>query len=184
MFCSTSLQLDDASCTCASQRIEYNKRRWVSVAAAAFLLWAAALVAGCATQQKFSIYFLQYNSAADAPDQVLLAYRYGPVNPTHGVSLQGVAGSLPLRSVNTGGNLPIAEVLYVRWRSSVSGREYEQTVDLRGKLPDNLEGSAIAFVLGEGTVSVYRRLDRFLRSDEPRIGPSGFGPFQGVRVAP
>jgi hypothetical protein len=156
-------------------------RLWTLIA------WLAILVltlSACAAPEKTALHSLIYVAAEDSPNQTLLAYRYGPADPARGWSVQERAGSLSLPRIGVSGYLPVPEVLYVKWRSNASGREHEQTIDLRGRLPADLDGRRIGFILDEGTASVWIESLEGPRPGEAFIGPRSFRPFQGIRIAP
>jgi hypothetical protein len=49
----------------------------------------------------------------------------------------------------------VGDSLYVRWRIRATGEELQDTVDLRPRLPDDMAGHEIYFVVRERQLRVY-----------------------------
>lgn len=51
--------------------------------------------------------------------------------------------------------MPVAEFLYVKWRLKASGEVIEDRVDLRGRLPTNVVGHEVTFLIDGRQLYVY-----------------------------
>lgn len=101
----------------------------------------------------------------------MLDYSYGssylPVRP----SRSAVAEGRTFVSANVHGPMARGDSLYVKWRDRKSGKVLEETVDLAGRLPANLEGERIHFVV-KGTQLYVYLISRVRRQGED-VGGGG-----------
>ena len=120
------------------------------------LLVALLGVTGCASQPKVADHSFGFDGWYDgwAEKVDLLAYNYGgkmrqlsdQVRPDQtGVGYQ----------TGTHGVIPVGDFLYVKWRLRSTGEVFENTVDLKGKLPEDMTDHEITFVIDGGDLYVY-----------------------------
>lgn len=120
------------------------------------LLVGLAGMTGCASQPKVADHSFSFHGWNDGwADTVdLLAYNYGgkmrqlsdQVRPDQtGVGYQ----------TGTHGVIPVGDFLYVKWRLRTSGEVFERTVDLKGKLPEDMKDHEITFVIDGGDLYVF-----------------------------
>ncbi len=157
--------------------------------AMAFMRWltlialACATVA-CATEPKVVDHAFGFDATWDSPDVEVLDYRYGDSR------LAGVRNpdwmlekGKSLQAANTNGPMRVGDELYIKWRIKSSGEVHQDTVDLRSRLPRDITGYRIHFILKGPQLYVYlispEKLDpnpcpsrgelrRLGQSDEPR----------------
>ena len=144
------------------------------------LLLTVTLIAlsGCAsnlsnnTSQKLVAHAFSYNGWYDDPkwaNQVdLLAYSYG--DQYHMVRRAVKSGEQTL-GYNSGvnGSMPVGEFLYVKWRIKATGEEIEDKVDLRNRLPANMFGHRITFVIDGKQLYIYLVTPQGKITDSPPI---------------
>lgn len=98
----------------------------------------------CASAPYYGIAFAAYR---DSPDIEVLNYQYGTLDK---VFFAPSRGALEQKDIFYGGNLngflPRGEFLYVKWRIKATGEVLEDRVDLRNRLPENLEDLKVHFV--------------------------------------
>jgi hypothetical protein len=111
---------------------------------------------GCASQPRVADHSFSFDGWYDgwAEKVDLLAYNYGgkmrqlsdQVRPDQtGVGYQ----------TGTHGVIPVGDFLTVKWRLRATGEVFEKTVDLRGKLPDDMKDHEITFVIDGSDLYVY-----------------------------
>ncbi len=139
-----------------------------------FLLrWLAWIVLGlaiaglsaCATGQKLTDHAFSFDARWDSPDVEILNYRYGDSNlpgtrmPAALLREGGVSGSTGIN-----GAFPRGDSLYVKWRIKATGEVFEDTVDMKSRLPEDITGQRIYFVIDGTQLYVY------LISRDPKRG--------------
>jgi len=94
----------------------------------------------------------------DSPDFTFQDFRYF----LNGKQIAGDSRSFVQRIESRGYSGPgeesirVGDIVYVKWRHKPPGTVYENTIDLRGRLPAPIkEGGALYFVLAHETVHVY-----------------------------
>lgn len=134
----------------------------------------------CATDAQIVDHSFAFDARRDSPGVEVLDYRYGDSdlpgasNPDYirkeGRSLQrqGVTG--PMRK---------GSFLYVKWRTLADNKVYEETVDLRKRLPSDITDCEIYFLIKGPQLYVY------LVTPQPRpdgVPPNGPRKFHDRKV--
>lgn len=108
-----------------------------------------ASMAACASEPRLVDHSFGFDARRDSPDVEILDYRYGSSN------FPGVRGcpkhysrcdTIP-QGANTNGEMPLGNEIYVKWRIKSTGEVYEDSVNLRGRLPVNMYRQRIRFVV-------------------------------------
>lgn len=123
--------------------------RWLVVLALGFVM------AACATGPKLVSHGFNFDGWNDgwAKKVDLLAFSYGDqYRETREVSTDG--RGLGYQS-NTHGPMPVGDFLYVKWRLIDSGEVIEKRVDLKGRLPVDMMGKEVTFVIDGRDLYVY-----------------------------
>lgn len=121
----------------------------------------------------------------DAPQTEVLDYRYGDSKLPVRAPPSAVAAGAPLMAGSVRGPMARGESLYVKWRDKHTGRVYEDTVDLRGRLPADLTDHRIHFIADGPQLQVY-----LIALREPRApgataaGPRLYRTFNTVQIYP
>ena len=126
-----------------------------------FIVWSAALallssLAACASGPKVVDHAFSFDVHSDSPEVDLLDYRYGD-SALPGTSNQPNLrdkGQAPLR-ISVNGPMRQGESLYVKWRVKATGEVYEDTVDLRHRLPADITDHRIYFLIKGQQLYVY-----------------------------
>ncbi len=117
----------------------------------------ACILAGCSIAgPRTALHSFEFHVSLDSPDVELLDYRYG-TSTQHGTfppawALQ--SGSIA-QNVGTSGDMIIGDFLFVKWKIKESGQIYQENVDLRNRLPRNLDDNTIYFVIRGPQLYVY-----------------------------
>ena len=111
----------------------------------------------------------------ESPDVELLDYFYGTPNCPSLTNPkkyrdQGKAAQIE----NSFGPLRRYEKLYAKWRIKSTGQEYEETVDLRKRLLQDMTGIRLHFSITGSQLLVYLVAPEPRPSDMPPNGPSKF----------
>ena len=98
----------------------------------------------------------EFNANWDSPDIEVLDYKYGnSKNPgTHPPDWAIESGKIAQRSA-TGGYMQVGEFLYVKWKIKGNDQIYQENVDLRNRLPPNIDDNTIYFVIKGSQLYVY-----------------------------
>ena len=97
-----------------------------------------------------------FDTFTDSPDAEVLDYQYGGSGQfgTH-ANKEMVQLEKVFRQWNTSGVMPRGEFLYVKWRLKPSGEVHEDKVDLTARLPADITGYRIHFVIKGAQLYVY-----------------------------
>lgn len=101
----------------------------------------------------------------------LLEYKYGNQHKmTHRVVTAGAA-TLGY-SVGVSGRMPVGDFIYVKWQIKETGEIIEDTVDLRTRLPKNMEGYRLTFTIEGRQLSLFLVTPIPKRSGDPPLLPT------------
>jgi len=124
--------------------------KWLMVGVMPFAL------AGCAIPPKRAHHSFSFDARWDSPDVEVLDYRYGDPDqhgdrPSEDMRKEGRSN----QSANVGGLIEVAKSLYVKWRIKETGEIFEDLVDLRRRLPGDMEGVRVYFEIRGKQLYVY-----------------------------
>jgi len=117
------------------------------------IMWVAT---ACAIQPQVVRHSFEFDALSDSPDVEVLNYRYGNsklpgVAPADWALARGQIG----QGTGVSGPMLVGDYLYVKWRIKATGVVYEQTIDLRHRLPRNIENHKIYFVIKGDRLVIY-----------------------------
>jgi hypothetical protein len=124
-----------------------------------FVLLFLALTAcagGSIAQNELVFSSLTFDVLKDSPNAELIDYRYGTSQAPVVANPQVLRdrGTSSQRS-GTSGYMRLGDELYVKWRLKDTGKIYEDTVDLKSRLPKNFKNQTIYFIIDEQQLYVY-----------------------------
>jgi hypothetical protein len=126
-------------------------------------------LAGCASTPELVRHGFSFDFLSDSPEAELLDYRYGTSN--YGRSeLQSMGRVSQGRGIY--GEMRKGDDLYVKWRLKQTGEVFERTVDLKSRMPQNIEGSELYFMVRGSQLYVYLITEEIRAKSEPPNGPS------------
>ncbi len=133
-----------------------NFRKIMLRCAAVLLL---SVLTACATPQLLSghaLHNFSFDASRESTGTVVLFYRYGSANE---YGLQTEQEDLPQgksrQGVSVTGDMPVGKDLYVKWRDEATGKVYEETVDLKSRLPFSMDKQQLHFIIEGAQLFVY-----------------------------
>lgn len=132
----------------------------------------------------------EFSAYQDSPDIEVLDYQYGDQRTTgFAPERERVRLGQAHKSNHIAGFIPRGDTLYVKWRIKETGEILEDTVDLRHRLPDNLDHLAIHFVCHGRQLYVFVRWPwdkqpwtREPNRDEFKPIPGGVKRYEGHKI--
>ena len=116
------------------------------------LAWLTA----CASGPRVVDHAFSFDARGDSPDAEVLNYRYGDSNlpgtriPPALLRESGVSGGTGIN-----GPMPLGDSLYAKWRIKSTGAVFEDTVDLKRRLPWDITDHRIYFIVEGSQLYVY-----------------------------
>lgn len=121
---------------------------------------------------RLAYHTFQFDARLDSPDAEILDYRYGqskqPGARPPEWALQ--AGKVPQANATIGEMLRPDE-LFVKWRVKSSGEIFQDTVDLRKRLPSDITNQTIYFVVKGPQLYVFLISKELRPPNEAPTGP-------------
>ena len=97
-----------------------------------------------------------FNALNDSKGLEILDFQYGNSRQSGTYApKERVAPGQIFGEGGTGGMMPRGDFLYVKWRMKASGKIYEDKVDLRTRLPEDMTNYGIHFAIKESQLFVY-----------------------------
>ena len=113
-----------------------------------------------------------FNAVIDSPDVEILNFRYGNskqpgARPPDGALAEGRVA----QGASTTGEMLRGDELYVKWKIRKTEEVYEDTVDLRTRLPANIKNHRIYFITKGPQLYVYLITPNRRQANEQPNGP-------------
>ncbi len=123
----------------------------------AILAFGIFCLTACATGGGNMIFHtFEFDAWRDSPDIEVLDYQYGDQKTTgFSPERERVKLGQAFRSGGLSGFIPRGDFLYVKWRIKKTGEVLEDRVDLRHRLPENLDHLEIHFVCHDRQLYVF-----------------------------
>lgn len=157
----------------------------LSLAACALASNLPSEFAQCTDHQRYQSQGFSFSAGQESPDILVLDYFYGVPNcpsirnpdqfKNRGESMQGE---------NQIGTMRRAQKLYVKWRIKATGQEFEDTVDLRERLPKDMTGYRVHFSIRGSQLYVYLVTPEFLPPGAPLGSVDGYRGFKTFTIYP
>lgn len=150
-----------------------------------FLNWllalALAVLTACASGPELVNHGFSYSFIQDSPEAELLDYRYG-------ASYYGVSELKEMGRVSQAGgifgDMRRGDDLYVKWRLRDTGEVFEVTVDLKSRLPADIKGCRIDFMVRGPQLYVYLITPQRRAKDEAPNGSSRTSYLKTITLYP
>lgn len=144
-------------------------------------LGLAGVLSACATGPRIVNHGFQFSVSSDSPDVELLNYRYGNsgiagTRAPDWALQQGKIG----QSMGSFGDMPVGDTLYAKWRVKATGEVFEDTVDLKNRLPRDISRHEIYFMIRGPQLHVYLISPERRPADFPEAGPKYAGKYYKV----
>lgn len=151
-------------------------------AASAAILCAAG---ACAAGPELVNHSFQFDATRDSPGVTVLDYRYGNSKIPGARSPEDyIRAGRPAQSANIHGEMLRGDLLWVKWKVNSDDRIYEDTVDLKSRLPKNIEDDVIYFKIDGAQLYVYLVLPDRLTGGETSNGPAKYRYRKSITLYP
>jgi hypothetical protein len=144
-------------------------KRWATSLASG-LLTACALEA-CSAGSDVVFHSFEFDALRDSPGIQILDHRYGS---SKFPGARNVESDQPQQRAGITGEMTRPDSLYVKWRVVAENKVYEDTVDLRKRLPQSITDCTILFVVRGAQLYVYLVLPERRPAVFPPNGPRRF----------
>lgn len=142
------------------------------------------VLTACASSSNVSVHSFSFDTLKDDQDAEIIDYRYGtsklPVRAPEWAVKEGKA----LTFNNVSGPMVKGDSLYVKWRIKSTGRIYEETADLRQRLPADITGDRIHFIVRGPQLYIYLVTPEKRSQTTPPIGPDMYSHLKVVQIYP
>lgn len=131
---------------------------------AAVIVLVTCLLSSCTAPQssrshdrRYAVHTFSFDARRDSPDVSILDFHYaGNDHP----SLRGCPRlpdecKPPFGATVAHGRMEVGEHLYVKWKVKATGDIYEDMVDLRDRLPRDMENKRVYFLVHRGRLYVF-----------------------------
>ncbi len=135
------------------------------------------LLGGCGTERDLVRYSFEFDLRYDNQHAEILDYWYGKSKNEWRLRADEdlVKSGRPIFFESVTGQMLSDNLLYVKWRDTDIGKVYEDTVDLRNRMPRNIEDHTIYLMIKGPQLYVYLVSPERRPSNVPSNGPSMYG---------
>ncbi len=114
------------------------------------------LLGGCAIGTDTPVHAFDFDVRDDSPGVEVMDYQYGASRlPGVRPPADALAHDQVPQQTDVDGAMRRGDFLYVKWRIQSTGKVYEDRVDLRSRLPSNLDHCRIHFAIDGRQLYVY-----------------------------
>jgi len=116
-----------------------------------------ALQVACATGPRLINHTFEFDARWDSPGVEIIDYQYGNSNTpgVRGCPTQYSPCSKSRQYAGTTGKMLPGDSLYVKWRIKSTSEVYDDTVDLKSRLPEDIANNRIHFIIKGSQLYVY-----------------------------
>lgn len=142
------------------------------------------VLTACAAGSNVFVHSFSFDTLKDDQGAEILDFRYGtsklPVKAPEWAVKEGKV----LTFNNVSGAMVKGDSLYVKWRIKNTGRIYEETADLRQRLPIDITGYRIHFIVRGPQLYVYLVSPEMRSQNTLPIGPEIYSHLKVVQIYP
>lgn len=120
-----------------------------------YLLAFVFALTACASNQGVVFHSFGFDLRYDNQDAEMLDYRYGDSKSPSRAADWAVSEGTPVFFEGVTGTMRRGDFLYAKWRIRSSQKVYEDTVDLRNRLPANIADHRIVLMINGSQLWVY-----------------------------
>ena len=155
--------------------------------------WAVAITTACVNQTEFVRHEIEFDTRYDDQDAFVLDFKYMLGDKViYGTPDEYVKKGAKYGRDGSNGPMNRGTSLYVRWVNKVTGKVYEDTVDLRHRLPADIKDKDIYFMIWGAQLYVYIVQSKTAPSDELEkrhpgekfIGPRMYMALRTIQIYP
>jgi hypothetical protein len=153
--------------------------QWLVALAAVWMLGACAFIGSDIVDHSFG-----FDLAQDNQDAEVLDYWYGSAkSPVRAAPYRLKKGDTFYFQGVTG-PMHRPEALYVKWRNRKTGQVYEDTVDLRNRLPRDIARQRVYFMIYGPQLYIYLISNERRPANIPRNGPTTYDSMLTTTIYP
>lgn len=131
-----------------------KKFQWLSLILLLSVLAACAGVSQTLTNRAY--HSLDFRPGIESPSIDLLAFRYGSSNHFgFRTPLTDIAQGKTSAGAAITGDLPVGDDFYAKWRDKKTGQIYEDTVDLKSRLPYSMHNQELHPIIEDSQLFIY-----------------------------
>lgn len=162
-----------------TQPLRHLAMRWL------FVLFAMFSIAACASGPEVVDHAFSFDTRVDNQNDVeVLDYRYGDSKLPVRAAEENVKAGKQFMVAGVHGPMLRGSFLYVKWRIKTTGQVYEDTVDLRNRLPADITDCRIHFLVRGPQLYVYLITPKKRAKDEPPNGPEMYDYKKTLTIYP
>ena len=152
------------------------------------VLMMTALTSSAAVAAERQYYAFEFDLKYDNQHAVILDYWYGnsKSDSWDNLSAEAVRMGKTASATSVTQMMPPGGLLYVKWRDTETQKVYEDNVDLRHRLPKNIEDHRIYLMIKGPQLYVYLISPEGKKrpQSEPQNGPDKYSDFKIVTIYP
>ncbi len=161
------------------KRLSGSGRRWL---VAAMTGAALVLLSACTTHPPQVQHSFQFDARKDSPGIEILDYRYGTSFYGRTDPAWQERGAAQGTSIH--GAIRRGDDLYVKWRIKETGQVFEETVDLRRRMPEDITDHILYFIVRGQQLYVYLVTPQRRSKEEPPNGPRMYDYLRVITLHP
>ena len=147
--------------------------------------FAVAVLSACDDSGRVVDHSFGFDAISDSPGITILDYRYGTSNaPGASNTEERRQEGRSVQGTGTTGPMKVGGEMYVKWRINATGEVFEQTADLRNRLPRNMDGVTVYFMVEGRQLNVYAISKKPRDPGTPPVGPRIYDDRKVTRVFP
>ena len=152
---------------------------------ATLLLSLVVTLSACSSGPRLVDHSFGFDVLADSPDVLLLDYRYGTsTQPGARPPEWSLKEGIIRQQAGITGEMILGDTLYVKWRIKSTGEVFEDTVDLKSRLPHDITGYRIYFAVIGRQLHVYLVSSTLRPPDFPITGPKKYQYYKVYSIYP
>jgi hypothetical protein len=142
-------------------------------------------LSSCGANPRLVDHSFSFNAVWDSPNIEVLNYRYGDSKqPGARPPEWALQGGKVAQRTGISGPMLLGEDLYVKWKIKSTGEVFEDTVDLRKRLPDDIAQHHVYFIVKESQLYVYLISPERRPVELPPNGPRAYQHLKAVSIYP
>ncbi|NEX60299.1 hypothetical protein [Noviherbaspirillum galbum] len=142
-------------------------------------------LAGCASQPQVVFHTFEFDAILDSPNARILDFKYGnSKQPVASPSRYAVAMDQAGQRMAMGGYILKPDFLYVKWRNKATGIVFEESAELKKRLPSDITKCIVRFVIRNDHLFIYLLTQEPKPADWPSSEFTGFEHKKVYQVYP
>ena len=162
-----------------------NNKLFIRRLAPALVILLVFALGACSSGPQLVDHAFGFDVLNDSPDVVLLDYRYGTSRQPGARPPEWSAKNGTIRQqAGVNGEMIPGDTLYAKWQIKASGEVLDDTIHLKSRLPKDIAGHRLYFVIEGRQLHVYLISPRLRPSSFPVVGPMKYRYYQAYAIYP